>query len=51
MSENHLMFWEGNSLRFPSLSKLATEYLSIPFTSAPVDRIFSVAGNTFRPDM
>lgn len=50
MSENPLMFWQGNSLRFPSLSKLATEYLSIPATSAPVERIFSVAEKTFRPD-
>lgn len=44
------MFWQGHSLRFPSLSKLARDYLSIPATSAPVKRILSVAGKTFRPD-
>lgn len=49
MSENRLMFCQENSLRFSSVSKLAREYLSIPATSAPVERIFSVAGKTFRP--
>lgn len=44
------MFWQGNTLRFPLLSKLARKYLSISATSAPVKRIFSVARKTFRPD-
>lgn len=50
MSENPFMFWQGNTLRFPLLSKLARKYLSISATSAPVKRIFSVARKTFRPD-
>ena len=50
MSENPLLFWQGNANNCPSLSKLASQYLYIPATSAPVERIFSVAGKTFRPD-
>ena len=50
ISENPLLFWQGNANKFPPLSKLASQYLSIPATSAPVERIFSVAGKTFRPD-
>ena len=50
MSENPLLFWQKNSKKFPSLSKIAQKYLHIPATSAPVERIFSVAGKTFSPD-
>ena len=45
-----LLFWQKNSKKFPSLSKIAQKYLHIPATSAPVERIFSVAGKTFTPD-
>ncbi|XP_069103066.1 zinc finger BED domain-containing protein 4-like [Argopecten irradians] len=45
-----LQFWKDNSCRFPNLSILASKYLAIPATSAPVERLFSVAGKVFRPD-
>ena len=32
------------------LSKLAAKYLATPATSAPAERLFSVAGTTFWPE-
>ena len=42
-----LTFWKDNRMRFPKLSKLACKYLALPGSSAPVERLFSVAGNIF----
>lgn len=42
--KNPLMFWKESSALFPVLSKLAQQYLSMPATSASVERLFSVAG-------
>lgn len=39
-----LIFWKGNEHIYPRLSKLAKQYLSMPATSVPVERLFSVAG-------
>ncbi|KAJ8305575.1 hypothetical protein KUTeg_016120 [Tegillarca granosa] len=50
MSENPILYWQNNTCRFPNLAKLACQVLCIPATSAPVERMFSVAGKTFRPD-
>lgn len=49
-STHPLMFWKENQNSFPNLSVLACKYLAIPASSAPVERIFSVAGKIFRPD-
>ena len=38
-----LAFWKDNRFRYPILSKLACTYLAIPASSAPVERLFSVA--------
>jgi hypothetical protein len=38
-----LKFWSENASQFPELSQLASEFLSIPATSAPSERIWSRA--------
>ncbi|XP_053385865.1 zinc finger BED domain-containing protein 4-like [Mercenaria mercenaria] len=48
--EDPLVYWRKNNTAHPSFAKLATKYLSIPATSAPVERLFSIAGKVFRPD-
>lgn len=45
-----LKYWKQNIDKFPALAKLARTYLAIPATSAPVERLFSIAGKFFRPD-
>ena len=42
--DDPLAWWKTNSTRFPVLSKLARMWLAIPATSAPSERIFSLAG-------
>lgn len=44
-NENTLSFWRHNKDRFPILSSLAMKYLSMPATSASVERLFSVGGS------
>lgn len=50
MDSNPLEYWSINCIKYPVLAKLASKYLAIPATSAPVERLFSVAGKTFRPE-
>jgi len=50
MSDNPLAFWQINANKFPHLSNLAIRHLAIPATSAPVERLFSIAGKLFRPE-
>lgn len=42
--ENELEFWDNNA-DYPILKDVAISVLAIPATSAPVERIFSIAGN------
>ena len=39
-----LKWWQLNEMKFPRLSKLAKQYLSVPATSIPSERTFSAAG-------
>ncbi|CAG2252649.1 unnamed protein product [Mytilus edulis] len=50
ISKDPLLYWHSNCQRLPRLAKLAVQYLAIPATSAPVERLFSTAGKTFRPE-
>lgn len=44
-------FWSSKEAveKFPALAKLATTVLSVPATSAPVERVFSHGGIIMRP--
>ncbi|CAL9699769.1 unnamed protein product [Knipowitschia caucasica] len=39
-----LQWWKHHEPNFPRLSNLAKKYLSVPATSAPSERLFSVGG-------
>ena len=47
-----LAFWKApeNNARFSQMAKLASNYLCIPASSAPVERLFSITGKVFCPD-
>ena len=47
--ESPLIYWEQNRGRYPSLSKYALSILSVPASSAPVERLFSQSGLLLRP--
>ena len=40
-----LKWWKENQSLLPTLSKIAKDYLAIPATSAPSERLLSEAGN------
>jgi len=48
--DDPLTFWKLNQQKYPELAKLATQYLQFPASSAPVERLFSIAGKVFRPE-
>lgn len=45
---NPLDWWRRKQDKFPILATMAAKYLAIPATSAPSERVFSVAGLTIR---
>ncbi len=46
---NVFHFWADNKKKFPHLSNLAIRVLSIPASSAPIERVFSRGGIIMRP--
>ena len=44
MKTNPTNFWKDNCKRYPYLSTIAKDVLLVPASSAPVERLFSVAG-------
>lgn len=42
---NPLEWWKNNAIKLPKLAVMAKSMLSIPASSAPCERVFSVAGN------
>jgi len=42
-----LDFWKNNGTKYPYLSKLAKRFLGAPPSSAPSERLFSVAGRIY----
>ena len=46
-----LNYWKLIQQKFPHMAQLACQYLALPVTSAPVERLFSVAGKNFKPDL
>ncbi len=44
LEDNPSQWWKQHGHLFPTLSRLARRYLATPATSAPVKRLFSVAG-------
>jgi len=45
---NPLEFWQRHEKSYPTLSKLATQYLAMPASSGSVERLFSIAGSIAR---
>ena len=45
-----LKFWKTEQNNFPNLSRLAIDVLSVPASSAAVERVFIIAGQLYRPE-
>ena len=50
MSQNPAKYWKENKQKYPLLSRLAKDVLGVPSSSAPVERLFSIAGKVFTPE-
>jgi len=45
--ENPLEFWKLNQVKYSPLAKLAPQFLCVPASSDPVERLFNIAGKIF----
>ena len=45
-----LQYWQTNRETFPHLAKMAVHHLTVVASSAPVERLFSIAGKIFKPE-
>ena len=44
-NDDPLLWWKNNESRYPTIASLARQYLAIPASSTPSERIFSTCGN------
>ena len=49
ITTNPATYWSENTMNYPSLEPVARRLLSVPSSSAPVERLFSIAGRVFTP--
>jgi hypothetical protein len=45
-----VIYFNSHQRNLPILANIAADYLNVPASSVPVERLFSVAGRVFRPD-
>ena len=45
-----LKYWRTHEQKWPNLAILASRYLAITASSAPVERLFSIADKVLRPE-
>ena len=50
MDSDPTKFWKDNQNKFPFLSMVAKEVLSVPASSVPVEKLFNNAGKVFSPE-
>ena len=49
MDSDPSKFWKDNEKEYLALAQMAKDILSMPASSAPVERLFSIAGRVFTP--
>ena len=45
-----LHYWSKSLSKYPNIAQVTASVLGIPASSAPVERLFSIAGKVFRPE-